>query len=96
MMGERGQSGRTGNYHPGEEGQPREGQEGFPSQVIDVRTLELGDRRDYIRARVRGLIKEAELGVVKEVKWRKPSNPLGVPGWSHAASSAPARPTRAL
>ncbi len=30
------------------------------------------------------LIKQADPEVVEEVKWRKPSNPLGVPVWSHA------------
>jgi len=36
------------------------------------------DRADEIRA----LIKEAEPDVVEEVKWRKPSNPDGVPTFS--------------
>src|SRR5690554_2180053 len=36
------------------------------------------DRLDQIRA----LIKEAEPEVVEEVKWRKPSNPDGVPAFS--------------
>ena len=29
-------------------------------------------------------IKLADPEVVEEVKWRKPSNPAGVPVWSHA------------
>jgi hypothetical protein len=32
---------------------------------------------------LRALIREADPGVVEEIKWRKPSNPLGVPVWSH-------------
>jgi hypothetical protein len=32
---------------------------------------------------VRQLIKEADPEVVEELKWRKPSNPGGVPIWSH-------------
>lgn len=32
---------------------------------------------------MRALIKEADPGVVEEVKWRKPSNPMGVPVWCH-------------
>ncbi|UTI62319.1 DUF1801 domain-containing protein [Paraconexibacter antarcticus] len=32
---------------------------------------------------MRGLIREADPDVVEEIKWRKPSNPLGVPVWSH-------------
>ena len=33
--------------------------------------------------RIRALIKQADPEVVEEVKWRKPSNPMGVPVWSH-------------
>jgi hypothetical protein len=33
--------------------------------------------------RIRKLINEADPGTVEEVKWRKPSNPAGVPVWSH-------------
>jgi hypothetical protein len=35
-------------------------------------------------ARVRKLIREADPEVIEEVKWRKPSNPSGVPVWEHA------------
>jgi len=34
-------------------------------------------------SRIRRLIKQADPEVVEEVKWRKPSNPMGVPVWSH-------------
>jgi hypothetical protein len=34
-------------------------------------------------ARVRRLIQVADPDVVEEVKWRKPSNPAGVPVWLH-------------
>ena len=34
-------------------------------------------------ARLRALIKEADPEVVEECKWVKPSNPWGVPVWSH-------------
>ncbi len=34
-------------------------------------------------ARVRRAIKEADPDVEEELKWRKPSNPWGVPVWSH-------------
>jgi hypothetical protein len=44
----------------------------------------LGDWRAATLARIRSLIKEADPDVVEEVKWRKPSNPSGVPVWSHA------------
>jgi hypothetical protein len=34
-------------------------------------------------SRLRRLIKEADPGAVEEQKWRKPSNPAGVPVWYH-------------
>ena len=56
----------------------------FPSQLIDARIAALGDWRGETLARVRKLIKQADPGVVEEVKWRKPSNTmLGVPVWEH-------------
>ena len=33
--------------------------------------------------RIRELIREADPDSVEEVKWRKPSNPAGVPTWTH-------------
>ena len=33
--------------------------------------------------RVRRLIREADPDIVEDVKWRKPSNPAGVPVWEH-------------
>ncbi|MCC6491118.1 MAG: DUF1801 domain-containing protein, partial [Candidatus Hydrogenedentes bacterium] len=54
-----------------------------PSHLIHARIAELGDWRGEVLARVRKLIKEADPGVVEDVKWRKPSNPGGVPVWSH-------------
>lgn len=32
---------------------------------------------------MRKLIKDSDPHVVEELKWRKPSNPAGVPVWSH-------------
>jgi hypothetical protein len=54
-----------------------------PSQLIDKKLEELADWRGEMVARVRRLIKEADPEVVEDVKWRKPSNPAGVPVWSH-------------
>ena len=50
-----------------------------PSQLIDARIQELADWRGEMLSRLRGLIKQAGPNVVEEVKWRKPSNPAGVP-----------------
>ncbi|MDX1619670.1 MAG: DUF1801 domain-containing protein [Nitriliruptorales bacterium] len=52
-----------------------------PSELIDHRIAELGDWRGETLARVRALIHETEPDVVETVKWRKPSNPAGVPVW---------------
>jgi hypothetical protein len=49
-----------------------------PSQLIDAKIAELNDWRGETLARIRGLIFEADPGMVEEVKWR------GVPVWSHA------------
>ncbi len=54
-----------------------------PSELIDAHIDGLGDWRGAMLARLRAAIKEADPDVVEEVKWRKPSNPLGVPVWSH-------------
>jgi hypothetical protein len=56
-----------------------------PSRLIDARIKELSDWRGETLARIRILIKQADLEVVEELKWRKPSNSMsGVPVWSHA------------
>ena len=54
-----------------------------PTRVIDARIKELGDWRGTILGRVRALIKQADPEVVEAVKWRKPTNPGGVPVWEH-------------
>ena len=43
-----------------------------------------GDWRSGTLDRLRGLIPEADPQAVEERKWKKPSNPAGVPTWSHA------------
>jgi len=54
-----------------------------PSRMIDAKIKALGNWRGEMLARVRALIKEADPDVVEEVKWRKPTNPMGVPVWEH-------------
>lgn len=56
------------------------------SELIDKRIAELGDWRGETLSRMRKLIKEADKDVVEEVKWVKPSNPGGVPTWTHDSS----------
>jgi hypothetical protein len=53
------------------------------SQLIDEKLRSLGDWRGAMLARLRRLIREADPDVVETVKWRKPSNPAGVPVWEH-------------
>jgi hypothetical protein len=54
-----------------------------PSRLIDAKIKGLGDWRGEMLARVRSVTKQADPDVVEEVKWRKPSNPPGVPVWEH-------------
>ncbi|MBE7198149.1 MAG: DUF1801 domain-containing protein [Parafilimonas terrae] len=51
---------------------------------IDAKIAALGDWRSGMLASLRRLIRRADPAVIEEVKWRKPSNPLGVPVWLHA------------
>ncbi|MGA2050911.1 MAG: DUF1801 domain-containing protein [Terracidiphilus sp.] len=43
----------------------------------------LADWRGEMLSHLRALIKQADPQIVEECKWIKPSNPLGVPVWSH-------------
>lgn len=53
------------------------------SELIDHKIQSMGDWRGAMLARLRRLIREADPNVVETVKWRKPSNPAGVPVWEH-------------
>jgi hypothetical protein len=52
-----------------------------PSRLIDSKIASLPDWRGETLARVRKLITEACPDMVEDVKWRKPTNPHGVPVW---------------
>lgn len=54
-----------------------------PSEQIDAIIRKSGDWRGERLSRLRALIKKTDADMVEEVKWKKPSNPLGVPVWSH-------------
>lgn len=45
---------------------------------------EATDWRDITLARMRALILAADPQVIEEQKWKKPTNPAGVPVWSHS------------
>ena len=44
----------------------------------------MSDWRSETLASLRTLIKAADPDVVEDIKWRKPSNPAGVPVWEHS------------
>ena len=54
-----------------------------PAELIDEKIASLGDWHREVLAQVRKLIHEADPDITEEVKWRKPSNPAGVPVWEH-------------
>ncbi len=51
--------------------------------LIDKRVKKSGDWRGDVLSRLRIVVKQADPEVVEEVKWIKPTNPLGVVTWSH-------------
>src|SRR4029079_10448093 len=53
------------------------------SELIDEKLQAMADWRGAMLAKLRRLIREADPTVEETVKWRKPSNPLGVPVWEH-------------
>ena len=56
------------------------------SHLIDERIQSLNGWRAETLTEVRRLIHEADPDIMEECKWIKPSNPLGVPVWSHAGT----------
>lgn len=50
---------------------------------IDRLLADQGDWRGELLGRLRDLIRTADPEIVEELKWVKPSNPIGVPTWSH-------------
>ncbi|SDZ96735.1 DUF1801 domain-containing protein [Microbulbifer marinus] len=53
------------------------------SELIDNKIASLGDWRGDMLSRIRRLIREADPDILEECKWFKPTNPTGVPVWSH-------------
>ena len=54
-----------------------------PSTPTDASVEAPGDWRGEMLSRLRSLIMEADPEMTEERKWVKPSNPAGVPTWSH-------------
>jgi len=53
------------------------------SQQIDAIIKKSADWRGKRLSQLRILIKKSDTDIIEEVKWKKPSNPMGVPVWSH-------------
>ncbi len=56
-------------------------EEANPSRLIDARIEQMTDWRGMMLGCLRDIIRQADPDIVEAVKWRKPSNPLGVPTW---------------
>ena len=54
------------------------------SDEIDQKIAALADWRGEMLGKLRSIVGAADPGIVEEIKWRKPSNPSGVPVWSLA------------
>lgn len=59
-------------------------EEASAAAQIDARIANLADWRGETLARMRALILSADPDIVEAVKWRKPSNPSGVPVWERS------------
>ncbi len=53
------------------------------SKLLDKRIPAPEDWREETLNRMRALIREADPEMIEERKWKKPSNAMGVPVWSH-------------
>lgn len=53
------------------------------SQQIQAIIRKSDDWRGKKLSQLRILIKKTDSEIIEEVKWKKPSNPAGVPVWSH-------------
>lgn len=51
--------------------------------LIEAKIDGLGDWRGESLRRLRKLILQADPAILEELKWAKPTNPAGVPTWSH-------------
>lgn len=51
------------------------------SELVDAKIAGLGGWRGATLARLRGIVRGADPRIVETVKWRKPTNPAGVPVW---------------
>jgi len=53
------------------------------SKEMDAKIAKLTDWRGPVLARLRAIIHKADPKIIEEMKWKRPSNPLGSPIFSH-------------
>ena len=54
-----------------------------PARNPGKRETQTGDGLAKLLIEVRGIMHDADPDAIEEQKWKKPSNPAGVPVWSH-------------
>ncbi len=54
-----------------------------PTGLIDELITKTPDWRGATFAKLRKVVHDADPKIIEEVKWRRPSNPLGTPTWEH-------------
>jgi len=54
-----------------------------PTKLIDDMIAKTPDWRGLTLAKLRKIIHGADPEITEEVKWRRPSNPMGAPVWDH-------------
>jgi hypothetical protein len=54
-----------------------------PSELIDEMIAKTPDWRGTTLADLRRIIRDADPQIIEEVKWKRPSNPMGAPVFEH-------------
>jgi hypothetical protein len=54
-----------------------------PTELIDDLIAETPDWRGATFAKLRTIIHDSDPEITEELKWRRPSNPMGAPVWQH-------------
>lgn len=54
-----------------------------PSELIDDMIAKTSDWRGATLAKLRKVVHDVDPDITEEVKWRRPSNPMGVAVWEH-------------
>ena len=54
-----------------------------PTELIDDMIAKTPDWRGATLAELRKIIHDADPEITEEVKWKRPSNPMGAPVWEH-------------